>query len=111
MGKWVGVGCLVLVGFSLLDGQYALMGVLMLAGAGLAVFFSVRGSGGSRTHAMPTRPGQLASARYDAREELASAERSAARLVNSARADAEAEGREALRAVMQFLSQEARWVA
>ncbi|MBN7564500.1 hypothetical protein I3U61_10890 [Mycobacteroides abscessus subsp. massiliense] len=109
MGKWILVGLLGLSGLSLLS-EYPLWGAVMLGAAGLIVFSAVRGSGGSRTHSMPTRPGQLASARYDAREEIASAERSAARLVNSAREDAEEQGQSALRAAMQFLSQEARWV-
>lgn len=110
MGKWVGVGLIVLVGVSLLGGQYTAIGMLMLAGAGLTIFFSVRGSGSSRSYSMPARPGQLANARYDSRGEVAAAERGAARLVNSAREDAESEGQNALRAAMQFLSQEARWV-
>ncbi|WP_147380331.1 hypothetical protein [Mycobacteroides abscessus] len=110
MGKWIAVGFLVLLGVSLLGGQYSLIGILMLAGAGLIIFFSVRGSGGSRGYSAPVRPAQLSSARYDAREEIASAERDAARMVREAQADAEADGQNALRAVMQFLSQEARWV-
>ncbi|QSM95688.1 hypothetical protein I3U40_08070 [Mycobacteroides abscessus subsp. abscessus] len=111
MGKWVLVGLLVLVGLSLIGGQYALMGVLMLGTAGLIVWLAVRGSGSSRTHSMPARPGQLSSARYDAREELASAERAATRMVNSAREDAEAQGQNALRAAVQFLAAEPKWVA
>lgn len=110
MGKWIWAGVLALVGFSLLGGQYSLIGILMLLGAGLIIFFSVRGSGGPRGYSAPARPGQLASARYDAREEISRAERDAARLINSAREDAEAQGTEALRAAMQFLSQEARWM-
>lgn len=110
MGKWISAGVLALVGFSLLGGQYTLMGVLMLLGAGLIIFFSVRGSGSSRGYTPPARPAQLSSARYDAREEIASAERDAARMVREAQADAEADGQNALRAVMQFLSQEPRWV-
>lgn len=110
MGKWVVTGILVLVGFSLLGGQYTVIGVLMLGVAGLIVWLAIRGSGGSRTYSAPARPGQLASARYDSREEISSAERDAARLINSAREDAEAQGTEALRAAMQFLSQEARWM-
>lgn len=110
MGKWVAVGFLVLVGFSLLGGQYSLIGVVMLGIAGVIVFLSVRGSG-SRGYSAPARPAQLASARYDAREEIASAERAASRMVRETQEDAEAEGQAALRAVMQFLSQEARWVA
>lgn len=110
MGKWVTAGLLALVGFSLIGGQYTVIGMLILAGAGLIVFLSVRGSGSSRSYAMPTRPHQLSSARYDAREEISDAERQAARMVNSAREDAESEGREALRAAMTFLSQEPRWV-
>lgn len=109
MGKWVAAGLLVLVGFSLLGGQYSLIGLVMLAGAGLIVFLSVRSSGGSRSHSSPARPRQLSAARYDAREEIASAERDAARLVNSAREDAEAQGTEALRAAMTFLARETRW--
>lgn len=110
MGKWIGVGLLVLVGLSLLS-EYPLWGAVMLAAAGLIVFFSVRGSGGSRTGSMPARPHQLSSARYDAREEISSAERDAARLINSAREDAEEQGQSALRAAMTFLSQEPRWLA
>ncbi|SLH96877.1 Uncharacterised protein [Mycobacteroides abscessus subsp. abscessus] len=110
MGKWIGVGCLALVGFSLLGGQYTVIGVVMLGAAGLIVFSAVRGSGGSRTHSMPARPHQLSAARFDAREEITNAERQAARAVSSAQEDAESEGREALRAAMTFLSQEARWV-
>ncbi|WP_078281660.1 hypothetical protein [Mycobacteroides franklinii] len=110
MGKWIGVTVLALLGFSLLGGSYALIGVLMLGAAGLIVFSAVRGSGGSRTHSMPARPRQLSAARYDAREEISDAERGAARTVNSAREDAESEGTEALRAAMTFLSQEPRWV-
>lgn len=110
MGKSVLVGILVLVGFSLLGGQYTFVGLLMLAGAALIVFLSLRGSGGSRSYSAPARPGQLASARYDSREEIASAERQSARMVREAQEDAEAEGREALRAAMQFLAAEPRWV-
>ncbi|WP_100514865.1 hypothetical protein [Mycobacteroides abscessus] len=110
MGKWISAGLLVLVGISLLGGQYTLMGVLMLAAAGLIMWLSVRGSGGPRGYTPPARPGQLASARFDAREEIASAERRAARMVSAAQEDAETQGQAALRAVMQFLSQEARWV-
>ncbi|SLG17023.1 hypothetical protein [Mycobacteroides abscessus] len=110
MGKWVGVGLIVLVGFSLLGGQYTVIGILMLGAAGVIVWLAIRGSGGSRSHSALARPHQLSSARYDAREEIASAERDAARLVNSAREDAESEGREALRAALVFLSQEPRWV-
>ncbi|MBV6362612.1 hypothetical protein HZD78_21950 [Mycobacteroides chelonae] len=110
MGKWVAVGFLVLVGISLLGGDYTLIGVLMLAAAGLIVFLSVRGSGRGRSYSAPARPVQLSSARYEAREEIASAERDAARLVRHAQEDAEAEGQAALRATVQFLSQEARWV-
>lgn len=110
MGKWVAVGFLVLVGISLLGGDYTLIGVLMLAAAGLIVFLSVRGSGGSRSYSAPARPVQLSSARFDAREEIAAAERAATRLVREAQEDAESQGRDALRAVMTFLSQEARWV-
>lgn len=110
MGKWVAVGLLVLVGVSLLGGQYTLMGVVMLAGAGVIVWLSVRGMGSSRSYSAPARPVQLSSARYEAREEISRAERDAARMVREAQEDAEAEGREALRAVMAFLSQEPRWV-
>lgn len=110
MGKWIGVGCLALLGLSLFGGQYSLIGLVMLAGAGLIVFLSVRSSGSSRTGSMPTRPGQLASARYDAREELADAERDAARMVRAAQENAEAQGTEALRAAMTFLARETRWV-
>ncbi|MDO3011342.1 hypothetical protein [Mycobacteroides abscessus] len=110
MGKWIGVTVLALLGFSLLGGQYTLVGVVMVGIAGLIVFLSVRGSGGSRTVSMPARPGQLSAARYDSREEISSAERQAARMVNSAREDAEAQGQSALRAAMQFLAAEPRWV-
>lgn len=110
MGKWIWAGALVLVGISLLGGQYSLIGVLMLAAAGLIVFLSVRGMSGSRSYAPPAHPGQLASARYDAREEIASAERAASRMVRAAQEDAESEGQKALRAVMQFLAHEPRWV-
>lgn len=110
MGKWIGVGCLALLGLSLIGGQYSLIGLVMLAGAGLIVFLSVRSSGGSRSHSSPARPRQLSAARYDAREEIASAERDAARVVRAAQEGAESEGREALRAAMQFLTNEARWV-
>lgn len=110
MGKWIGVGCLALLGLSLIGGQYSLIGLVMLAGAGLIVFLSVRSSGGSRSHVAPARPRQLSAARYDAREEIASAERDAARVVRAAQEGAESEGREALRAAMQFLTNEARWV-
>ncbi|MBN7483681.1 hypothetical protein [Mycobacteroides abscessus] len=110
MGKWIWSGALVLVGFSLLGGQYTLIGVLMLAAAGLIIFLSVRGMGSSRSYSAPARPAQLASARYDAREEIADAERRAARAVRQAQADAEAEGTEVLRAVMAFLANEPRWV-
>ncbi|MDQ8118519.1 hypothetical protein [Mycobacteroides abscessus] len=110
MGKWIGVGCLALLGLSLIGGQYSLIGMLMLGAAGLIVWLSVRGSGSSRTGSSPARPGQLASARYDAREELADAERDAARAVRAAQEDAEEQGQSALRAAMQFLAAEARWV-
>ncbi|WP_157931804.1 hypothetical protein [Mycobacteroides abscessus] len=110
MGKWVAVGFLVLVGISLLGGDYTLIGVLMLAAAGLIVFFSVRGMGGGRSYSAPARPAQLSSARYDAREEIAAAERGAARMVRSAQEDAELQGQAALRAAMTFLANEARWV-
>ncbi|MBE5456045.1 hypothetical protein E3G52_002940 [Mycobacteroides abscessus] len=109
MGKWIGVGMLVLVGVSLLGGQYGLIGVLMLLAAGLIIFLSVRGSG-SRSYSAPARLGQLSSARFDAREGISRAERNATRLVREAQADAEAEGENALRAVMQFLAAEPRWV-
>ncbi|SIE96495.1 hypothetical protein [Mycobacteroides abscessus] len=109
MGKWILVGLLGLSGLSLLS-EYPLWGAVMLGAAGLITFFSVRGSGGSRTGSLSARPHQLASARYDAREELASAERSARRMVRDAQEGAESEGREALRAAMQFLANEARWV-
>lgn len=109
MGKWIAVGLLVLVGFSLL-GDYPLVALVMLGGAGLIVFLSVRGSGRSSSYSAPARPAQLASARFDAREEIADAERDAVRMVRAAQEDAESEGREALRAVMQFLANEARWV-
>lgn len=110
MWKWIWAGLLVLVGVSLLGGQYTLIGILMLGAAGLIIFSAVRGSGGSRSYVAPGRPGQLSAARYDAREEIADAERRAARMVREAQEDAEAQGQAALRAVMQFLSQEARWV-
>ncbi|RIT29572.1 hypothetical protein D2E76_24960 [Mycobacteroides abscessus] len=110
MGKWIWVGFLVLVGVSLLGGQYGPIGILMLLGAGLIVFLSVRGSGSSRGYSPPARPGQLASARFDAREEIASAERAASRMVCAAQEDAEAQGTEALRAAVQFLAAEPRWV-
>ncbi|UEA22790.1 hypothetical protein LK464_15000 [Mycobacteroides abscessus subsp. abscessus] len=109
MGKWIGVGCLALVGFSLLDG-HPLIGILMLALSGLIIWLAIRGSGGSSSYSMPTRPGQLASARYDAREEITAAERSAARAVRAAREDAEEQGQSALRAALVFLAQEPRWV-
>ncbi|RIS62530.1 hypothetical protein [Mycobacteroides abscessus] len=109
MGKWIGVGLLALVGFSLLGGQYSLIGIVMLGAAGLIVFLSVRGSGGSRGYSPSARPGQLSAARFDAREEIARAERAASRMVREAQADAEAQGTEALRAVMQFLAAEPRW--
>lgn len=108
MGKWIGVGLFVLVGISLLGGQYTLIGLAMLGAASLIIFLAVRGSG-SR-YSAPARPGQLSSARYDAREEIARAERAASRMVREAQEDAEAQGQAALRAVMTFLSQEARWV-
>ncbi|MFT9573336.1 hypothetical protein ACM0BF_14280 [Mycobacteroides abscessus subsp. abscessus] len=110
MGKWIWAGALGLLGFSLLGGQYTLVGLLMLAGAGLIVFLSLRGSGGSRSYVAPARPAQLASARYDARAEIADAERQSARMVREAQEDAEAEGREALRAAMTFLASEPRWM-
>lgn len=110
MGKWVAVGFLALIGFSLLGGDYTLIGILMLLGAGLIIFLSVRGMGSSRGYSAPARPNQLASARYDAREEIADAERRAARMVRSAQEDAELQGQAALRAVMEFLANEARWV-
>ncbi|SIA10415.1 Uncharacterised protein [Mycobacteroides abscessus subsp. abscessus] len=109
MGKWILVGLLGLSGLSLLS-EYPLWGAVMLAAAGLIAFFSVRSSGGSRSYSMPTRPGQLASARYDAREEVASAERDAAHMVRAAQEGAESEGQSALRAALVFLSQEPRWV-
>lgn len=109
MGKWIAVGLLALVGFSLLGGQYTLIGLVMLLGAGLIVFLSLRGGRG-RSYAPSARTAQLSAARYDAREEISRAERDAVRTVRVAQEDAEAEGREALRAVMAFLSQEARWV-
>lgn len=111
MGKWIGVGCLALLGLSLLGGQYTAIGILMLGAAGLIVFFSVRSSGSSRSYSSPARPGQLASARYDSREEISRAERDAARMVRAAQEGAEEQGQSALRAAMAFLSQEARWVA
>lgn len=110
MGKWIGVGCLVLVGFSLLGGQYTLMGVLMLLAAGFIIFLSVRGMGSSRGYSPSARPGQLSAARFDAREEISRAERDAARMIRAAQEDAESEGREALRSAMTYLSQEPRWV-
>ena len=109
VGKWISAGVLVLVGFSLLGGQYTLIGILMLAAAGLLVWLSVQGSG-SRSYSAPARPAQLSSARYDAREEIASAERQAARTVRQAQEDAETEGQNALRAVMMHLANESRWV-
>lgn len=110
MGKWIGVTVLALLGISLLGGQYGLIGILMLAAAGLIMWLSVRGSGGPRGYTPPARPGQLASARFDAREEIASAERRAARMVSAAQEDAETQGQAALRAVMQFLANEPRWI-
>ncbi|AMT69058.1 MULTISPECIES: hypothetical protein [Mycobacteriaceae] len=110
MGKWIGVTVLALLGFSLLGGQYSLIGLVMLAGAGLIIWLAIRGSGSSRSYSVPARPGQLSSARFDAREELASAEHSAARMVRAAQENAEAEGREALRAAMTFLASEPRWM-
>lgn len=109
MGKWIWAGVLALVGFSLLT-DYPLVGLAMLLAAGLIVFLSVRGSGSSRGYSPPARPGQLASARFDAREEIADAERRAARMVRAAQEDAEAQGTEALRAAVQFLAAEPRWV-
>lgn len=109
MGKWIFIALLALSGMSLLS-EYPFIGLVMLAAAGLIVFLSVRGSGGSRSHSLSARPHQLSSARYDAREEISRAERDAVRLVNSAREDAEAQGQSALRAAMTFLSQEPRWV-
>lgn len=109
MGKWIWVGFLVLVGVSLLGGQYTLIGLVMLAVAGVIVFLSVRGSG-SRSYSAPARPAQLSSARRDAREEIAAAERAATRMIRAAQEDAESEGREALRSAMTYLSQEPRWV-
>ncbi|MBE5502876.1 hypothetical protein [Mycobacteroides abscessus] len=109
MGKWIATGLLALVGLSLLGGQYTLIGLLMLGIAGFIVFLSLRGSGSSR-YSPPVRPAQLSSARFDAREELADAERRASKLIRRAEKNAEEEGCEALRAAMQFLSQEARWV-
>lgn len=110
MGKWIWAAVLVLVGLSLLGGQYTLVGLLMLGIAGTIIFLSVRGPGSSRGYSAPARPGQLASARYDAREEISDAERQAARMVREAQEDAEAEGQNALRAVVQFLTNEPRWV-
>lgn len=110
MGKWIGVGFLALVGFSLLGGQYSLIGILMLAAAGLIVFLSVRGMGSSRGYTPPARPAQLSAARYDAREEISRAERDATRMIRAAQEDAESEGREALRSAMTYLSQEPRWM-
>lgn len=109
MGKWIWVGFLVLVGVSLLGGQYTLIGVVMLIGAGLIVFLSVRGSGGSRGYSAPARPTQLSSARFDAREEISRAERAATRMVRSAQEDAEVQGQDALRMAMTFLANETRW--
>lgn len=110
MGKWIFIALLALSGMSLLS-EYPFIGLVMLAGAGLIVWLAVRGSGGSRSHSMPARPGQLSAARYDSREEISSAERQAARRVNSAREDAEEQGQSALRAALVFLSQEPRWLA
>ncbi|WJR34078.1 hypothetical protein P3F83_01080 [Mycobacteroides immunogenum] len=109
MGKWILVGLLGLSGLSLLS-EYPLWGAVMLAAAGLIMWLSVRGSGGPRGYTPPARPGQLASARFDAREEIASAERRAARMVSAAQEDAEAQGTEALRAAVQFLAAQPRWV-
>lgn len=109
MGKWIAVGLLALIGFSLLT-DYPLVGIVMLGIAGLIIFLSVRGMGSSRSYSAPARPAQLASARYDAREEIADAERRAARAVRQAQEDAEAQGTEALRAAVQFLAAEPRWV-
>ncbi|MBN7314994.1 hypothetical protein [Mycobacteroides abscessus] len=110
MGKWIFVGLLVLVGFSLIGGQYTLMGLVMLAGAGLIIWLAIRGFGSSRSYSMPARPHQLSAARYDAREEISSAERAATRMIRAAQEDAELQGQAALRAVMQFLAAEPRWV-
>lgn len=110
MGKWIWAGLLSLIGFSLLGGDYTLIGILMLLGVGLIVFLSVRGMGSSRGYSAPARPVQLSSARYDAREEIAAAERAATRMARAAQEDAEAQGTEALRAVMTFLANEPRWM-
>ncbi|PVA22679.1 hypothetical protein [Mycobacteroides abscessus] len=110
MGKWVAVGLLVLVGVSLLGGQYTLMGVVMLAGAGVIVWLSVRGMGSSRSYSAPARPGQLSAARFDAREEISRAERDAARMVRAAQEGAEVQGQAALRSAVGFLANEPRWV-
>lgn len=109
MGKWVVTGLLGLSGLSLLS-EYPLVGMLMLAAAGVIVWLAIRGSGGSRSYSMPARPGQLANARYDAREEITTAERDAARMVRAAQENAEAQGTEALRAAMTFLARETRWM-
>ncbi|QSM94335.1 hypothetical protein I3U40_00265 [Mycobacteroides abscessus subsp. abscessus] len=109
MGKWIAVGLLALIGFSLLT-DYPLVGIVMLGIAGLITFLSLRASGGGRSYSAPARPNQLASARFDAREEISSAERAASRMIRAAQEDAEAQGTEALRAVMQFLAAEPRWV-
>lgn len=107
MGKWIGVGILVLLGVSLLGGQYTIIGLAMFAAAGVIIWMAVRGSNSSSE---PARPSQLSSARFDAREEIARAERDAAQLVRQAQQNAETQGTEALRSVMTFLSQEPRWV-
>lgn len=108
MGKWIGVGLLVLVGFSLIGGQYALMGVVMLGIAGVIIWMAVRGSNSS-SDSTPARPTQLSSARFDAREEIARAERQAARRVRAAEENAEKDGYSALCNAMTFLANEARW--
>lgn len=107
MGKWIGVGILVLLGVSLLGGRYTIIGLAMFAAAGVIIWMAVRGSNSSSE---PAQPSQLSSARFDAREAITNAERDAKRLVREAQADAETQGTEALRSVMTFLSQEPRWV-